>query len=92
MMLNHAQQVQFQDLQYMRADQFSLKGAGKGSMSSVPQQIPAVGFPPHMPQRMGYGPFGTPSAPSAPVAPATLPVLGERGAQMKTAPYGGKPV
>ena len=54
MMLNHAQRVQFfQDLQYMRADQFSPKGTGRGSMSSMLQQIPAAGFPPHMLQRMG---------------------------------------
>ena len=96
MMLNHAQRVQFfQDLQYMRADQFPPKGTGRGSMPSMPQPIPAMGFPPHMPQHMGYGPFGTPSTPSAPVAPATLPVLSEGGAPMNTAPgsfaYGGKP-
>ena len=56
MMLNHAQRVQFfQDLQYMRADQFPPKGTGRGSMSSMPQPIPPLGFPPHMPQHMACG-------------------------------------
>ena len=95
MMLNHAQRVQFfQDLQHMRADQFPPKGTGKGSMGSSTPPIPPAGFPPHMPQHMGYGPYGTPGTPGAPVAPATLPVLSGSGNPENTAPgsfaFGGK--
>ena len=81
-----------QDLQHMRADQFPPKGAGKGSMGSSTPQIPPTGFPPHMPQHMGYGPCGTPGTPAAPLAPSSLPVLS--GNPENTAPgsfpYGGK--
>ena len=97
MWLNHDQRLKFfQDLPHMSADQFPPKGAGKGSMgsSSMPP-IPPSGFPPHMPQHMGYGPYGTPGTPSAAlVAPSTLPVLSGSGSPENTAPgscaHGGK--
>ena len=96
MWLNHDQRMKFfQDLPHMSADQFLPKGAGKGRMgsSSMPP-IPPSGFPPHMPQHMGYGPYGTPGTPAAPVAPSTLLVLSGSGGPENTAPgsfaYGGK--
>ena len=97
MWLNYDQRVKFfQDLPLMSADQFPPKGAGKGSMGSMPP-IPPSGFPPHMPQRMVYGQYsgsGTPATPSAPIAPATLPVLSGTGNPENTTPglfaYGGK--
>ena len=97
MWLNYDQRVKFfQDLTLMSADQFPPKGAGKGSMGSMPP-IPPSGFPPHMPQHMVYGQYsgsGTPATPSAPIAPATLPVLSGAGNPENTTPglfaYGGK--
>ena len=93
MWLNHDQRLKFfQDLPHMSADQFPPKGARKGSMgsSSMPP-IPPSGFPPHMPQHMVYGPYGTPGTPAA----STLPVLSGSGSPENTVPgsfaYGGKP-
>ena len=87
MWLNYDQRVKFfQDLPLMSADQFPPKGAGKGSMGSMPP-IPPSGFPPHMPQHMVYGQYSYTIC-------ATLPVLSGTGNPENTTPglfaYGGK--